>query len=136
MPGPRRQGRITALQILYETDAVGHDVEDIVKRTNGEGALPEQVLQFARELAWGVLKNEKTIDRTIEKYAPNWPVQQLSIIDRNILRIAIFELTCHRKTPPKAIANEAVELAKSFGSDSSPKFVNGVLGSLMAEMSN
>ncbi|MFQ5872659.1 MAG: transcription antitermination factor NusB [Dehalococcoidia bacterium] len=135
MAGPRRQARIKALQALYEADSVGHDLEEILRRVEREGALAEKPLEFASELARGVMRHRKSIDQTIQTYAPNWPVEQLSIIDRNILRIAIFELTCHKKTPPKAVANEAVELAKSFGSDSSTKFVNGVIGTLMAEMS-
>ncbi len=135
MPGPRRQARITALQALYEADAVGHDAEEILKRAKDKGTLQEKSLEFACELVRGVMENKQRIDQTIQTYAPNWPVEQLSIIDRNILRIAIYELTCDKKTPPKAAANESVELAKAFGSDNSPKFINGVLGSVMAELS-
>ena len=134
MPGPRRQSRIKALQVLYEVDAVGHDAQEVVDRLKRESELPEESLQFTAELVKGVTANKDSIDRMIGKYAPNWPVDQLSIIDRTVLRIAIFELKYHKETPPKAAANEAVELAKSFGSDSSTKFVNGVLGSLMAEL--
>ncbi|MFQ5934051.1 MAG: transcription antitermination factor NusB, partial [Dehalococcoidia bacterium] len=121
MPGPRHQARIKALQALYEADSAGHALEDIIRRIEKENALPEKALEFVGELARGVAKNQQAIDRTIETYAPNWPIEQISIIDRNILRIAIFELTCQKKTPPKAAANEAVELAKAFGSDSSTK---------------
>ena len=134
MPSPRRQSRITALQTLYEVDAVGHDVEGILTRLKENGILQEKTLEFACELVRGVIENKKKLDETIQTYAPNWPVEQLSIINRNVLRIAIYELTCDKRTPPKAAVNEAVELAKSFGSDSSPKLVNGVLGTLMDEM--
>lgn len=134
MPGPRRQSRIKALQVLYEVDTAGHDARSIIDRLKKEAELPDESLQFTAELVKGVTSNQDAIDRLIGKYAPNWPVEQLSIIDRNILRIAIFELKYHKETPPRAVANEAVELAKSFGSDSSTKFVNGVLGSLMTEM--
>ena len=133
MADQRRQARMTALQILYEDDAVGHGVDEILKRTKEEGALSESALQFASHLVKGVVQKKKTIDVTIQKYAPNWPVEQLAIIDRNILRMAIYELTCDKDTPPKVVVNEAVELAKSFGSDSSPKFVNGVLGTIMGD---
>ena len=134
MPGPRRQARITALQVLYEVDTVGHDVGVILRRAKVEGALSEKSIQFTSELVRGVIKNNKAIDRTIHRYAPDWPVEQLAVIDRNVLRIAIFELMCDKKTPPKAVANEAVELAKSFGTDNSPKFVNGVLGTLITQL--
>ncbi len=134
MPGLRHMARIKALQVLYEVDAVGHDAQEIVARHKRESNLPEEALKFTTRLVEGVAANRDPIDRMIAKYAPNWPVDQLSIIDRTVLRIAIFELKYHRETPSKAAANEAVELAKSFGSDSSTKFVNGVLGSLMAEL--
>lgn len=75
------------------------------------------------------------LDTIIKKYAPDWPVDQLAIIDRNILRLALFEIGCHDSdTPPKVVINEAVELAKTFGGDSSPRFVNGVLGSALDEV--
>ena len=134
MPGLRHQARVKALQVLYEVDAVGHDARKIVERLKRESELPEETLQFTARLVEGVAANQDVIDRMIGKYAPNWPVHQLSIIDRTVLRIAIFELKYNKETPSKAVANEAVELAKSFGSDSSTKFVNGVLGSLMAEL--
>ena len=134
MPGLRHQARVKALQVLYEVDAVGHDARKIVERLKRESELPEETLQFTAKLVEGVAANQDVIDRMIGKYAPNWPVHQLSIIDRTVLRIAIFELKYNKETPSKAVANEAVELAKSFGSDSSTKFVNGVLGSLMAEL--
>ena len=135
MPGPRRRGRITALQALYEADAVGHDIEGILGRTKEEGAVPENSLAFATELVNGVTSHLERIDKIVQTHAPNWPVNQLSIIDRNILRIAIYELMWLKKTPPKVAVNEAVEMAKAFGSDNSPRFVNGVLGALMAEIS-
>ncbi len=133
MPGSRRKGRILALQALYEADTVRHEVSAILERSR-KGAEPsDDSWLFGAELAKGVVNRIDNIDRIIESYAPNWPISQLSSIDRNILRIAVYELTAPTDTPPKAAANEAVELAKSFGSDSSQRFVNGVLGSLLAE---
>lgn len=133
MPGSRRKGRILALQALYEADTVHHEVSAILERSR-KGAEPsDDSWLFGAELAKGVVNRIDSIDRIIESYAPNWPISQLSSIDRNILRIAVYELTAPTDTPPKAAANEAVELAKSFGSDSSQRFVNGVLGSLLAE---
>lgn len=97
-----------------------------------EKALPEESASFVRELVEGVLKNRKCLDAIIRKFAPAWPLRQMAIIDRNILRLAIFEILLNNKVPVKAAINEAVELAKSFGSDSSARFVNGVLGSVVA----
>lgn len=133
MPGPRRKGRILALQTLYEVDTARHDVNAILERSRASNEAQDDWWQFGCELARGVVSGIARIDRIIESYAPNWPASQLSSIDRNILRIAVYELTTSTDTPPKVAANEAVELAKSFGSDSSQRFVNGVLGSLLAE---
>ena len=131
MPGPRRKGRILALQTLYEVDTARHDVNAILKRFDKDTSQDSRT--FGAELARGVVARVARLDRIIESFAPNWPVAQLSSIDRNILRIAVYEITLPTDTPPKAVANEAVELAKAFGSDSSPRFVNGVLGSLLAQ---
>jgi N utilization substance protein B len=81
----------------------------------------------------GVTENREWLDGYIARYAPEWPVEQIAIIDRNILRIAIFEILARSDTPLKVAINEAVELAKTFGSDSAPRFVNGVLGTLAAK---
>jgi N utilization substance protein B len=92
--------------------------------------LPEAGARFAEELVHGVLANQDEMDQLIAQYAPEWPVAQLAIIDRNVLRIAIFELAIDGRTPVKVAINEAVELAKLYGSESSARFVNGVLGSV------
>lgn len=133
MPGPRRKGRVLALQTLYEVDTARHDVNAILERAKKRDDTPPDSLRFGAELARGVLNRVAALDSIIESFAPNWPVAHLSSIDRNILRIAVYEITLSNDTPHKAVANEAVELAKSFGSDSSPRFVNGVLGSLLAQ---
>jgi N utilization substance protein B len=90
---------------------------------------------FLRGIVAGVLKNKDRLDVIIHEHAPEWPVDQMSIIDRNILRIAIFELVLRQQTPLKVAINEAVELAKLYGSDSAPRFVNGVLGTLASKHS-
>lgn len=133
MPGPRRKGRIIALQTLYEVDTARHDVNAILERSGKNKENPRDSWTFGAELARGVLSRVSGLDRIIESLAPNWPVAQLSSVDRNILRIAVYEITLPTDTPSKVVANEAVELAKAFGSDSSPRFVNGVLGSLLAQ---
>ena len=129
----RHEARIVALQALFEMDCVGHPIAAVLEQRLAEMPLPEQGIQFARELVQGVTADIAKLDRLIERYAPEWPVEQIAIIDRNILRIAIYEVLVCDGTPLKVAINEAVELAKQFGSDSSGRFVNGVLGSLVAK---
>jgi len=129
----RHEARIVALQALFEMDCVGHQSAAALEQRLAEVPLPEQGIQFARELVQGVTADITQLDRLIERYAPEWPVEQIAIIDRNILRIAIYEVLECDGTPLKVAINEAVELAKQFGSDSSGRFVNGVLGSLVAK---
>lgn len=129
---PRRHARMVALQVLYETDAVAHPVERVLEERFAEEPIPPEGQAFARRLVYGVLRHQPLLDGWIARFAPEWPVNQLAIVDRNILRLALFELTSGGDTPVKVVINEAVELAKTFGSDSSPRFVNGVLGSFVA----
>jgi N utilization substance protein B len=130
MTGTRRKARTIALQALYEVDSVGRPTEAVVTRLMAEGGLSEESKAFIRELVSGVIQNRDKIDRNIQKFAPAWPVEQIAIIDRNILRLAIFEILFDNKVPVKVAVSEAVELAKSFGSNTSSKFINGVLGSV------
>ena len=130
MAGARRKARILALQALYEVDSVRHDAELAIDRLLESGRLTEENSAFARELVSGVVRNKEKIDPDIERFAPTWPIEQIPAVDRNILRLAIFEILFNRKVPIKVAINEAVELAKRFGSDNSPRFVNGVLGSV------
>ena len=132
MTGLRRKARIVALQTLYELDCSTHKSDDILARLLQEKALPGEAIDFTRELITGVLQNKHDIDNIIRRFAPAFPVEQIATIDRNILRLAIFEVLLNNKVPVKAAINEAVELAKSFGSDTSQKFINGVLGSIVA----
>lgn len=125
---------MAALQALYESDSVGHDPEQVLARLAEETALPAEGLNFAQELVKGVMQSKGRLDATLQKFAPAWPLEQIPIIDRNILRLAIFEILLDNKAPVKAAINEAVELAKAFGSDSSPKFINGVLGSVASQL--
>ncbi len=126
----RRKARIVALQALFESDSSGHDPEVSLSWLGEERTLPEPALSYARELIRGVLENKDRIDSLIKAHAPNWPVEQLSAIDRNILRLAIFEILIENKVPLKVAINEAVELAKTFGSYNSSRFINGVLGAI------
>ncbi len=130
MTGIRRKGRIAALQVLYEMDCAQHEAETALSLLTEEFPLPDSAQSFAQELINGVQENRSRIDTVIHEHAPAWPVDQLSIIDRNILRLAIFEISIDNRVPIKAAINEAVELAKTFGSSNSSKFINGVLGSI------
>ena len=124
-----------ALQTLYEVDTVGHAAQEVLERHIAEASIAGEVADFARELVHGVEANLARIDDIIAEAAPNWPIAQMSKVDKNILRLAIFEVIFNNtKVPPKAAINEAVELAKSFGSDSSSRFVNGVLGTVVARV--
>lgn len=131
--GTRRKARIRALQALFEIDSVGHDREEVLGRRTEEESPEEEAVAFVKDLVEGVLGNKEEIDKVIERYAPAWPVAQMALIDRNILRLAIFEILFNNKVPVKVVINEAVELAKTFGGDNTPKFINGVLGTVSAQ---
>jgi N utilization substance protein B len=129
----RRQARISALQALYELDTTNHSAGEVIAYRLEDRPLPAEGEAFLRLLVSGVLQHKPQLDSMIQKYAPAWPVSQIAVVDRNVLRIALFELSGPVDTPPKVAINEAVDLAKTFGSDSSSRFVNGVLGSAVAD---
>ena len=133
---PRRKSRIAALQALYESDMSSHAALAALERLVTEKELTEAQSSFARELVEGVIQQRAAIDDVIRQAAPQWPVEQISAIDRNILRLAIREILMNNGAPVRAAINEAVELAKSFGSDNSAKFVNGVLGSVSLSLAS
>ncbi len=128
----RRKARTVALQALYEIDCTTHGADQVVEQRLMEQPLSADLHQFAQQLVTGVIAHTPTLDKLIQQFAPEWPLDQMAIIDRNILRIAIWEFGADRQTPIKVAINEAVELAKLYGSDSAPRFVNGVLGALAA----
>lgn len=130
----RRRARIAVLQALYEADVAHHPAGEALDRRLQEEALPQVVERFARTLLAGVVRHHRELNQLIARYAPEWPLDQMAVIDRNILRMALYELgDPSLQTPTKVAINESVELAKLFGSDSSPRFVNGVLGAVIAE---
>jgi transcription antitermination protein NusB len=133
MTGQRRKARALALQVLYEADLVRHDWETILARRQKETELPEETLGYAEELISGVHKNKDNIDGIIRKFATLWPIEQISVVGRNILRIAIFEILIDNRIPFRVSINEAIELAKDFGGEGSARFVSGVLGSAVRE---
>ena len=126
----RRKARALALQALYEVSSAGHEVEAVVNHLLAQGGLSGGNADFTRELVSGVIQNREKIDLNIQSLAPAWPIEQIPVVDRNILRLAIFEILLDNKVPVKVAINEAVELAKAFGGDNSSRFVNGVLGSV------
>jgi N utilization substance protein B len=130
MPGIRRQARTIALQTLYEYDIAHHGPAEILQRHADERTLHPKVVEYANELVLGVCNHLADIDAHIQSAAREWPLQQMARIDKNILRLAIYEILFNNTVPAKAAINEAVELAKSFGSDASSRFVNGVLGTI------
>jgi N utilization substance protein B len=132
MVDPRHKARELVVQALYEMDVAGHDSRATLERVIEEEGLDAPAADFARTLLKGVVEHKSEIDTIIERTAPLWPARQLAPVDRNILRLAIREFLMDNLTPVRAAINEAVELAKEYGSDSSPKFVNGVLGSVSA----
>jgi N utilization substance protein B len=127
---PRTRARSLALQVLYEVDIANHPPADIYRVRLEETPLPDELSDFARQIIFGVLRLTNMLDQIIASYAPEWPLEQIAAIDRNILRMALWEFAVYHDTPIKVAINEAVELAKQFGSDSAPRFINGVLGAL------
>jgi len=127
----RTRARSLALQVLYEVDMTHHPPGEVYKARLEDTPLTDELAEFARQIIFGVLPLLEILDRIIAQYAPEWPLDQIAAIDRNILRLACWEFASpDGETPIKVAINEAVELAKLFGSDSAPRFVNGVLGSL------
>jgi len=126
----RSKARAAALQALYEIDTTGHDPQAVMDRLMEEAPLPGDIRSFAESRLAGILEHRQEIDSQIQKAAPTWPLDQISKIDLNVLRLAIFEILFDNEVPLKVAINEAIELAKTFGSDVSPKFVNGVLGAI------
>ena len=127
---PRTRARSVALQVLYEIDVTDHS-PGLVYETRIEAEdLDTTLADFVHKIIFGIYPITYQLDQVISEHAPEWPLEQVATIDRNILRIALWEFAVYKDTPIKVAINEAVELAKLFGSDSAPRFINGVLGSL------
>ncbi len=125
---------MAALQSLFAAEVKGEDAQSALAWLADEDVLEAPTVEFGSSLIRGVTNSKSDLDTIIQRYAPAWPVPMLSAVDRSILRIALFELLHTPNVPPKTAVDEAVELAKVFGSDSSARFVNGVLGSVMTEL--
>ena len=135
----RHLSRSIAMQTLYEWDFNSNkksNIDEVLKRNIAEFAPGLEDDTFARDLIKGVLENKEKINAIISKTAPEWPLEQISLVERNVLRIGIYELLYSNRSevPPKVAINEAIELAKSFGGESSGRFINGVLGTVFREM--
>ncbi len=134
----RQLGRSIVLQSLYEWDFYNHalDLNQIIERDLAEFAPGFEEKEFVNHIAQGVVSHQEEIDKIIATAAPEWPIAQIAIVDRNALRIGLFELLFADKTevPPKVAINEAIELAKNYGGPNSGKFINGVLGTVYKEM--
>jgi len=128
----RRKARVAVLQALYEADVANHPAGEALNARLNDEPLPGAAEAFARGLLGGIVTRRRRLNEMIAQHAPEWPLDQMAVVDRNILRIAIYELCdLTLDTPAKVAINEAVEMAKVFGSDSSPRFINGVLGALL-----
>ena len=135
----RHLSRSIAMQSLYEWDFNGkkqEDLEKIVGKNIDEFGPGLEDDSFVRQLVQGVVSSIAQLDQIIEKAAPEWPINQINIVDRNVLRIGLYEILYSKKeeVPPKVAINEAIELAKNFGGESSGKFINGVLGTVFKEI--
>ena len=126
----RRRARRVTLETLYEVDIANHPPDEVIAQRLEASPMENSGVDFTTELVHGALEFQDAMDLLIARYAPEWPLDQMAVIDRNILRIAMYEFLVTDETPVKVAINEAVELAKVYGSDSAPRFINGVLGTL------
>ena len=132
--GGRRQARILAFKVLYEVDVARHPPGEVLERLLQAETVDPKVAAYARELIGGVLRHRGELDGTIQEHAPAWPLRQMAAVDRTILRLGLYESRhSHGMVPLKVAINEAIELAKLYGGESSPRFVNGVLGRLAGD---
>ncbi|GAC1360923.1 MAG: transcription antitermination factor NusB [Herpetosiphon sp.] len=133
MPNVRHRARITAMQVLYETDLTDHAIQTVLAYRLEDEDLPSDAVTFSQRMVMGVWEHRDQLDALIGPAAPHWPIHQMPAIDKAILRMAIWELRFNTQNPapPKAVINEAVELAKHYGGDQSGRFVNGVLGTIV-----
>lgn len=135
----RHLGRTIIMQSLYQWDFRGRDnkeLESILVRNIQEFGPEFDDLEFVESTLNGIMTNVDAINAIISKYAPQWPIEQITLIDRNVLRIGVYELKLNPKIPARVAINEAIELAKTFGGESSGKFVNGVLGAIFRDMTS
>ena len=127
----RTKDRSISLQILYEVDLSGHKPGKVLQNHLERLKMDDAHIKFISEIVMGVTNFKEQLDEYIADFAPEWPLDQVAYIDRNLLRIALWEISVYQKTPVKVVINEAVELAKLYGAEGSPRFINGVLGGVI-----
>lgn len=133
MASYRHLARTCVMQTLFASEFKKHDAKKLLKQILEEFAPKLTETDFAYKTLEGVLKNEEEIKKTIQKFAPHWPVEKIARVDRAILEIGVYEIVFNNEIPPVVAINEAIEIAKHFGDENSPKFINGVLSSVMKE---
>ena len=127
----RTKARSIALQVLYEVDISGHQPGIVLSKRFDRLKMDDTNKEFISQIVSGVVKYKAILDEFIADFAPEWPLEQVAVIDRNLLRLSLWEIAVYRKTPVKVAVNEAVELAKIYGAEGSSRFINGVLGGLI-----
>lgn len=130
----RSLSRRLALQVLYEVDSAQHNPEVVMKLHLAAQPVSSKIASYLRRLVRGVSREPKKIDHIIQEYAPEWPLNQVAIVDRNILRLAVYEFVFEPRIPVGVVIDEAVALANLFGAEGSLRFVNGVLGALAEDI--
>ncbi len=132
--GKRRSSRELALKFLYQFELNEGNVDEQMNSFIELNSLKDEIEVFMKELVEAVIKQKKEIDEIIQKFSDNWLLDRMTVIDRNILRIGICELLSDFSTPPKVVINEAVDIAKKFGNEDSPEFINGILDKIYKEI--
>ncbi len=127
---PRRRARVAAMQALFALDATGAAPASVLEQVTRMAAVKPEAREFLQQLVDGVQAHLDLIDERIQQAAPQWPMGQMALVDKAIMRLAVYELLFVPENPPKVVINEAIELAKLYASDSSPRFINGVLGTI------
>lgn len=127
----RTKARSISLQVLFEVDISGHMPGKVLQDHLQRLKMDNSHIQFISQIVMGVTNFKTQLDEFIADFAPDWPLDQVAYIDRNLLRIALWEIAVYKKTPVKVVINEAVELAKLYGAEGSPRFINGVLGGVI-----
>jgi transcription antitermination protein NusB len=130
----RTKARTIALQVLYEVDISGHKPGKVLTAQFERLIMDDPLKRFISQIVSGVINIKDVLDEFISDFAHEWPLDQVAIIDRNLLRMALWEIAVYQKTPLKVVINETVEIAKIYGSEGSPRFVNGVLGNLIEHL--
>jgi N utilization substance protein B len=127
----RHQARILAMQVLYEADITGHSPTEVLVRTRNQGGVPDETVDYAGLLLNGIRARSDDLTAEIERAAPEFPFDGIAVVDRSVLQIALFEALFTDDVPPRAAVNEAVEIAREYGGETSARFVNGVLGEIV-----